>query len=257
LKDRLVSPGILGLAAAAGAFALAYNVWWNHAYVDPRPELAFYATPLEFFLIGLGLVIAFYGGLSLIGTEHRVSGGVVFAGSLLTGLIVIPGALVTFTLIEELILAGYLSSSTLGIIGGLKGIYWERSWRNGAAIPELAEYSRWALIGGLLLLIYAHPWRDPEPLTFLSSMVVPISGALVYRGIGNRRLLALMIIAGALLARNSSWLYYGVSTLYYVFRLNDGLTIANILGFAGTVLSVIAGVKIWTSKVSKLPAPKQ
>jgi len=251
LKDRLVSPGILGLAAAAGPFALAYNVWWGEKYVDPRPELAFYATPLEFFLIGLGLVIAFYGVLSLAGTEHRVSGSAVFAGSLLTGLIVIPSALVTFTLIEELILAGYLSSSTLGIIGGLKGIYWERSWRNGAAIPELAEYSKWALIGGLLLLIDAHPWRDPEPLAILASIVVAISGAFVYKGGGNRRLLALMIIAGALWASNSLWMYYGV------FRLNYGLGIASILGFAGTVLSVIAGVKIWTSKVSKLQAPKQ
>ncbi len=82
-------------------------------------------------------------------------------------------------------------------------------------------------------------------------MVVLISGALVYKGIGNRRLLALMIIAGALWASNSLFLYYGV------FRLNYGLTIANILGFAGIVLSVIAGVKIWTSKVSKLHAPKQ
>src|SRR5690242_12151165 len=90
LKDRLVSPGILGLAAAAGAFALAYNIWWTEAYIDPRPELAFYAPLLEFFLIALGLVIAFYGGRSLIGTEYRVSGGVVFAGSLLTGLILIP-----------------------------------------------------------------------------------------------------------------------------------------------------------------------
>jgi hypothetical protein len=252
LKDRLVSPGILGLAAATGAFALAYNIWWNHAYVDPRPELSGpIDTLLEFFLIGLGLVIAFYGGFSLIGTEHRVSGGVVFACSLLTGLIVIPSALVTFTPIEELILAGYLSSSTLGIIGGLKGIYWERSWRGSAAVPELAEYSRWALIGGLLLLIESHPWRDPEPLTILASMVVSISGAFVYKGAGNRRLLALVIIAGALWASNSLWLYYGI------LRLNYGLGIASILGFAGTVLSVIAGVKIWISKVSKLHAPKQ
>ncbi len=106
LKDRLVSPGILGLAAAAGAFAMAYNVWWIHAYVDPRPELDPLATPFAFFLIVLGLVIAFYGGRSLIGTEYRVSGGVVFAGSLLTGLIVIPSALVISNLIDELIFAG-------------------------------------------------------------------------------------------------------------------------------------------------------
>jgi hypothetical protein len=259
LKDRLVSPGILGLAAAAGAFALAYNVWWNHAYVDPRPELSGpIDTLLEFFLIGLGLVIAFFGGLSLIGKEYRVSGGVVFAGSLLTGLIVIPGALVTFNLTEELILAGFLSSSTLGIIGGLKGIYWERSWRDGAAVPELAEYSRWALIGGLALLIDA-PWRDPESLAFLASMVVPISGALVYKGIGNRRLLALTIIAGALWASTSFWLYYVVIRLNYGFNyeFSRGHSFAEILGFAGAVFSVIAGVKIWTSKVSKLHAPTQ
>src|SRR6266567_3071949 len=65
LKDRLVSPGILGLAAAAGAFAMAYNVWWIHAYVDPRPELDPLATPFAFFLIVLGLVIAFYYGLTI------------------------------------------------------------------------------------------------------------------------------------------------------------------------------------------------
>ena len=250
LKDRLVSPGILGLAAAAGAFALAFNVWWTEAYVDPRPELAFFAPLLELFLFGLGLVIGFYGGRSLIGTEYRVSGGVVFAGSLLFGLVLIPGIFYTSTLVDELIFAGYVSSSVLGITGGLKGIYWERSWRAGAAVPELAEYSSWALIGGLALLI-DNPWRDSDPLTILASMVVPISGALVYKGIGNRRLLALMIIAGALWASNSLWLYYGV------FSLNYGLGIAEILGFAGTVLSVIAGVKIWTSKVSKLHAPKQ
>jgi hypothetical protein len=259
LKDRLVSPGILGLAAAAGAFALAYNIWWNHAYVDPRPELDPFASLLEFFFIVLGLVIAIYGGRSLVDTGYRVSGGVVFACSLVTGLFVLPGALGTSTLINELIFAGYLSSSTLGIIGGLKGIFWERSWSNGAAVPELAEYSRWALIGGLALLIDA-PSHDPEPLAFLPSteplvflpsIVVLVSGALVYKGIGNRRLLALMIIASALYATNSLFLYYGV------FRLNYGLTIAGILGKAGIVLSVIAGVKIWTSKASKLHAPKQ
>ena len=256
MNDKLVSPGILGLAAAASSFAFAYVIWWNYTFVDPRPELDFLAIPFTWFLGGLGLLISYSGARSIIGTEHRANGRVVFVCSVLTCLFALPGLFRSFSLNDVLTFSGLILGSSLGIVGGLKGIYWERSWKDGAAVPGLPEYSRWALIGGLALVVVALLGNGcyscyPDSLTLLLALIVPVSGWLVYKGVGNRRLLALMIIAGALWAINPLWLYYGVFRLNYeFFRLSYGFTIADILGFAGTVLSVIAGVKIWTSKAN-------
>jgi hypothetical protein len=247
LKDKLVSPGLLGLAAAAAPFVLAVRVWWIHTYVDPRPELDFLAIPFVYFLIFLGLGITFFGARSIIGTEYRVNGGMVFAGSLLSGIFVIPGIFQVPTLTDGLVLGGVILSSSLGVAGGLKGIYWEKSWKEGAAIPQLAEYSRWAIIGGSVLL-YVTPWFYLEPLTVVGSIVAPVSGALVYKGKGNRRLLGFAIILGMLLAGSPFWLgdpSYGL-VWNLTNRLNRGVTTLGVLGLACTVLSVVAGLKILT-----------
>ncbi|HZY47121.1 MAG TPA: hypothetical protein VFE96_04920 [Candidatus Bathyarchaeia archaeon] len=242
MKDRLISPGLLAFAAAAGPFVLVLRVWWVHTYVDPRPELDFLAIPFIFFFLGLCLIITFFGVRSIIGTQNRVDGSVVFAGSVLSGaMFLIPASFQILTLTEGLVLRGLILSSSLGVMEGLKGIYWERSWKAGAALPGLAAYSRWAMIGGLVQLSVA-PWFNPQLLTLLGSFVVPVSGALVYKSKGNRRLIGFTIIAGALLA--------GGSVLYTKLSYNLGITIWEILGLAGAILSLIAGLKILTWKTT-------
>ncbi len=254
MKDKLVSPGLLALAAAAAPFVLAVRGWWFYTYVDPRPELDFLAIPIVIFLIFLGLVITFYGARSIIGTEHRRSGSMVLAGSLLSGMLVIPGIVSIPALSDGLVTAGLSLSCSLGIVGGLKGIYWEMSWREGAAIPELAGYSRWAVIGGLVLLcfglvqgIFYPVWTSPDLTTLLGSFIVPVSAALVYKGKGNRRLLGFTIVAGALLGGPVL-----SATLSYNFRVTNW----EILGLVGTVLSVIPGLKILTWKTTAPAAPR-
>src|SRR5262249_13955385 len=85
--------------------------------------------------------------------------------------------------------------------------------------------------GGIILVISA-PWYFASPLGFLSP-VVPVSGALVYKGKGSPKLLGLTIIVSAL--------------------LSFGSILEPILNLAGILLSVIAGLKIlfW-----KLPHPR-
>jgi hypothetical protein len=148
---RLVKPGLLSLAAAlttlgiGGGFLvfspLVYQsgpwagAWWN---------------------LGNGIVLGFWRIIVTIFAfrllvdepRHILLGSVLVGCNALTGIFImgtysyqllassyLPSV---FTLTDELTLIAMMTSPALGVVGGLMGVFWKRSWKQGAAIPGLA-----------------------------------------------------------------------------------------------------------------------
>jgi hypothetical protein len=226
--------------------------------------------------LGNGILLGFWGvivtlfGLGLLFEEgrHLMWGGLVVIGNALTGLFILgtysyqlrassylPSI---FTLSDGLTLILMMTSPSVGVVGGLLGVFWKRSWKQGAAIPGLAGASRLALVGGVLMFFMILPTTSffPGPWLLLSAFLVIVFSMLVYRGRGNPRLLGVSIIAASLLAGYS---FYGGDVLilgnldvfpnfqkspFYLYtRLDPVWTTWAFIGIAGLILAMIGGLR--------------
>jgi hypothetical protein len=215
-----------------------------------------------------GLVLAYFAEkLRVDESRHMIWGGLVVAGNALTGIFImgtytgvfiassyIPSSL---TLSEGLTLILMMASPAVGVIGGLLGVFWKRSWKQGAAIPGLAGASRRTLVGGVLMFFMVLPLSLWYPFSSLAAFLVLVFSFLTYRGLGNARLFGVLIIVGSLLA---GYPFYGgqvqvatgtvmtfpvyVRSPFYLYtRIDPVWTTWAFIGLAGLILAVIGGVQ--------------
>ena len=217
-----------------------------------------------------GIVLAYFASkLRVDDARHVIWGGLVVVSNALTGIFImatytglflassyIPSSL---TVWEGLTLIAMMTSPAMGVVGGLLGVFWKRSWKQGAAIPGLAGASRRVLVGGVLMFFMALPvWQGyPGLFPLLAAFLVLVFSLLVYWGRAGPRLLGVLIIAGSLLA---GYPFYGgdvvvatgtvetfpvyVRSPFFLYtRIDPVWTTWAFIGLAGLTLAVIGGLQ--------------
>ncbi len=196
-------------------------------------------------------------------THHVIWGGLVVACNALTGIFIMAtytGQLLasSFTLSQGLTLILMMTSPALGVVGGLLGVFWKTSWRQGAAVSGLAEASRRALLGGVILFFMILPaTAEGGWIWLLPAFLVIVFSVLVYRGWGDRRLLGLLVIAGSLWAAFPFYVgdvvidgylvtafpFYVKSPFLFYTRIDPVYTTWAFIGLVGTFLAVLGGLQ--------------
>jgi len=86
----------------------------------------------------MGIILALFARRLMVDeARHVIWGSVVVTCNALTGTFILgtyTGQLLasSFTLLQVLTLIGMMTSPALGFVGGLLGIFWKRSWKQGA-----------------------------------------------------------------------------------------------------------------------------
>jgi hypothetical protein len=217
-----------------------------------------------------GVVLMYFAGkLRVDKTRHAFWGGVVVAANALTGVFIMgtfTGLLIassyvpsSITLSQGLTLIGMMASPAIGVVGGLLGVFWRRSWKQGAAIPGLAGASQRALIGGVMMFFMVLPVSFGYPFAFplLVAFFMLVFSLLVYTGQGDTRLLGGLIIAGSLL---EGYPFYGgdvtvatgtvqtfpvyVRSPFVLYtRIDPVWTTWAFIGLTGLILAIIGGLQ--------------
>lgn len=199
--------------------------------------------------------------------RHLAWGALVVIGNVMTGIFIMGIAYgsqlqassylpSSFTLTEGLTLIALMTSPALGVVGGLLGFFWKRSWKQGAAIPGLAGASRLALVGGVMMFFMILPASSnaPSQLYLLAAFLVLVFSLLVYWGKGDPRVLGISIVAGSLLAGYpfyggggdagvETFPVYQRSPFFLYTRVDPVWTTWAFIGLAGLILATIGGLQ--------------
>jgi hypothetical protein len=228
---------------------------------------------VNFLFTPLGLILLVFSLGQFTDVDHRR-----LWGSLVAVFSAIEGFLVLTYFGSSLIFYSYAGASytvqfllffsgpIVGFTGGVWGVFWKRSWKQGAAIPELAGASRKALIGGAMMLFTILPLSSEYLFSLLGAFLLLVFSLLVYREPGDTRLLGVLMVAGSLLA---GYPFYGgevavasgfvmtfpvyVRSPFFLYtRIDPVWTTWAFIGLAGLILAIIGGLQTIFWKKGKL-----
>jgi len=214
---------------------------------DFRGGVSFLFTPL-------GVMLLVFSIIQFVDVDHRrVWGSVVALFCALEGaLVLVFFGTYLYTVSQVAQFLSFFAGSVLGLVGGVWGVFWKRSWQKRAATPGIAGASRWILVGGSIVTVLEFPFFLVNGyygwLFSIPALLVVVCGSLVYRMRWNRRLLGVLIISLSLVA---GWPFYGI-----LFQPSFGVyTFWAIIVLAGILLTITGALQTIRQK-QNLTAPR-
>lgn len=242
MQPRPVWPALLSLAGAIVPFVIVATV--NATTItggeDFRGVVNFVFTPL-------GLVLLVFSILQFGDVDHRrVWGSMVALFCALEGALVLAffgSSLYSVSSVIQFLL--FFGGPVLGFAGGLWGVFWKRSWIQGAAVPGLAGASRRVVVGGSMALVLTLPFLlingDYEWIFAIPALLVVVSGFSLYKGKRNPRVLGGMIIASSVIA---GYPFYGIASQLVIDASFDTYILWSLLALTGAILAATGGLQI-------------
>jgi hypothetical protein len=207
LKERLVWPGLLSIAATAAPFSLVWYFLTAHYSIGEGVGPGFGELILVLVFGGLGmLLLAFSIVLLLDKAHHMIWAAIVSIFYGLTCIFLIPYLLSTLAFSTNPILDPFWAEAgatllLLGLAGGVWSFFWKTSLTPHSVGHVVMGPVGRTLIGGLvgLISLLSLTLGFAGMLSALGAVLVLVRGLIVYRDPTTSRALGVVVVVGSLI----------------------------------------------------------